>query len=83
MNCRRWQGHYEGRVAYERGRHFNANWNSGRYFETGFFSCPNVQARFADEVTGEEFDTGVPTGTAEHDNARILSLTYPFWVVAQ
>ena len=57
--------------------YFNANWNSGLYFETGFFSSPNVQARFADEVTGEEFDTGVSTGTAEHDNARILSLTYP------
>ena len=57
--------------------YFNANWYSGQYFETGFFSSPNVQARFADEVTGEEFDTGVPTGTAEHDNACILSLTYP------
>ena len=36
-----------------------------------------MQARITDAVTGEEFDTGVPTGTAEHDNARILSLTYP------
>lgn len=57
--------------------YWNGNWASGFYLETGYFSSPNVCARITDVVTGEEFDTGVPTGTAEHDNARLLSLTYP------
>ena len=57
--------------------YWNGNWMSGLYYETGYFSSPNVYARFADAATSEEFDTGVPSGTAEHDNARILRLTYP------
>ena len=57
--------------------YYNDNWRNGLYFETGYFSSPNAYADFEDLETGEMFATGVPTGTAEHDNARILSLTYP------
>lgn len=57
--------------------YFDANWNSGIYHEVGFFSSPDVEYVYDDPVTGERVASGVPTGTGQHDNAKILSLTYP------
>ena len=57
--------------------YFDENWNSGIYRDVGFFSSPAVEYVYDDPVTGERVASGVPTGTGQHDNAKILSLTYP------
>ena len=57
--------------------YFDENWNAGIYRETGFFSSPAVEYVYDDPVTGKRVASGVATGTGQHDNAKILSLTYP------
>ena len=57
--------------------YFDENWNAGIYHEIGFFSSPSVEYVYDDPVTGERVASGVATGTGQHDNAKILSLTYP------
>ena len=50
---------------------------SGLYREIPFFSSPVVEYVYDDPVTGRRVASGVQTGTELHDNAKILSLTYP------
>ena len=58
--------------------YFDGYYSSGFYHEVPFFSGPAVEYAYDDPVTGEQgVASGVPTGTELHDNAKILSLTYP------
>lgn len=57
--------------------YYDDNWRNGLYRESGHFSSPAVSFIYDDPVADVTFDSGVPTGTASHDNARILSRTYP------
>lgn len=57
--------------------YYDDNWRDGLYRETSHFSSPGESCLYDDPVTGRTVDSGVPTGTASHDNARILSKTYP------
>ena len=55
----------------------DGHYYSGLYREVPFFSSPAVEYIYNDPATGRRVASGVPTGTAQHDNAKILSLTYP------
>ena len=66
-----------GRVLLSRTKYYDAYMHSGLFHETGCFSGSNVEFLYDDPVTGERVATGVSTGTDAHDNARLLSLTYP------
>ena len=65
------------RVLLARTKYYDGYYHSGLFRETGCFSGPNVEFVYEDPETGETVATGVPTGTDAHDNARLLSLTYP------
>ncbi|MBR3221319.1 MAG: hypothetical protein IKF72_03730 [Kiritimatiellae bacterium] len=57
--------------------YYDSNWSDGEYRETSHFSSPAVGCLYDDPVSGVTVRSGVPTGTASHDNARLLGLTYP------
>ncbi|MBO7684399.1 MAG: hypothetical protein J6T51_06715 [Kiritimatiellae bacterium] len=57
--------------------YFDDNWSAGYFREASHFSSPSVGCRYDDPVTGKTVESGVPTGTSSHDNARLLGLTYP------
>ena len=57
--------------------YFDDNWSYGLFREACHFSSPSVGCRYDDPVTGKTVESGVPTGTSSHNNARLLGLTYP------
>ena len=57
--------------------YFDDNWSYGFFREACHFSSPSVGCRYDDPVTGKTVDSGVPTGTSSHNNAKLLRLTYP------
>lgn len=57
--------------------YFDDNWSYGLFREACHFSSPSVGCRYDDLVTGKTVESGVPTGTSSHNNARLLRLTYP------
>ena len=65
------------RVPLSKTKYYDGYMHLGLFHEAGCFSNPAVDFFYDDPVTGERVATGVPTGTDEHDNARLLSLTYP------
>ena len=58
-------------------RYYDGCYYSGLYREIGAFSSSVAEYVYDDPVTGERVASGVTTGTDQHDNAKLLSLTYP------
>ena len=57
--------------------YFDDNWTGGYFRESCHFSNPSVGCLYDDPVTGKTVESGVPTGTSSHNNAKLLRLSYP------